>query len=88
MSATIEKKVVVRPTGLSEAMLLKSIIGGEGESPAPIETMKMTLLVIHDCVEDGLLKAAHEAAESLVHQIGLMRLNKMADEAGIVRQGN
>ena len=64
-------------------MLLQRIIGAEVEQPAPLETLKMTLLVIHDCAEDGLLKAAGEAAESLVHQIRLMRLAQMADEAGV-----
>ena len=77
-------QVVNQPGVVSDTQLIAALVGGEVEQPRPLETLNQTLLVIHDCVYDGLLESAERAAESLVHQVRLMRLKKAADEAGVV----
>jgi rRNA-processing protein FCF1 len=92
MNATLEKPEARsvsphRPGAAADTNLIATLIGGEVDQPSPLETVNMTLLVVHDCVHDGLLESAERAAESLVHQVRLLRLKKMADEAGIIPQG-
>ena len=79
MTKTIEK---IPPA----SELVAKIIGDEIAQPPDIELLKMTLLAIHDCVQDGLLDSAERAAESLVHQVRLLRLKQFTDASGVVKR--
>ena len=76
--------VVNQPGVVSDTQLIATLVGSEVDQPKPLETLNQTLLVIHDCVYDGLLESAERAAESLLHQVRLLRLKKAADDAGVV----
>ena len=79
MTETIEKSS-------APEVLRSRITGGELTEPADVELIRMTMLVILDGLEDGLLENAERAAESLVHQLRLRRIKQFADDSGVVSQ--
>lgn len=88
MNATIEK-IETKTAGIvTDELLVKKIIGGEVVEDAATLDFRLALMAVHDCWADGLLESAERAAEGLVHQVRLLRLKQMANEAGIVAQGN